>query len=251
MFKTKIIISTALILFLACSSFSQQFSLRGKVFDSKTNKPLEYVTIKVSDTTYGTTADKNGNYILKLDRGSYKVIFSMVGYFTDTQAVNIEEENITRNVFIGPSEIFTETIEVLGEDPAYDIIRKAIKYKKEFRAKLGEYNYDAYTKFIIRSDLSPVEKDSLTEGGYPILAILESETKGYFKKPDEYKEVVKAKRETANIPRGVAIPYIVNFYDEVIKFNELKVTGPLADDAVDYYEYRLAGFYLHRFYKDL
>jgi len=231
-----------LLLLTYCTvSFSQQYKLNGKVFDSKSGKPLEYVTVKISDTTYGTTADKNGNYILKLDNGSYKVIFSMVGYFTDTQAVFIEEGNIERNVYLNPSELFTETIEVIGEDPAYDIIRKAIKYKKEFLSKLGEYDYDAYTKFIIRSDLSPVKKDSLTEGEYPILAILESETNGYFKKPDKYKEIVKSKRETANIPRGVAIPYIVNFYDDVIKFNELKVTGPLADDAMDYYEYHLAG----------
>jgi len=239
--KAKLTASIALIAFFAGSSYSQQYRLSGKVFDSKTGKPLEYVTIKVSDTTYGTTADKNGIYILKADKGSYKIIFSMVGYFTDTQAVYIDSSDAERNVFLNPSELFTETIEVLGEDPAYDIIRKAIKYKKEFRSKLKEYDYDAYTKFIIRSDLSPVKKDSLTEGGFPILAILESETNGYFKKPDKYKEIVKSKRETANIPRGVAIPYIVNFYDDVIKFNELKVTGPLADDAMDYYEYHLAG----------
>jgi hypothetical protein len=239
--KAKLSVSIALIIFFAGSSCSQQYRLSGKVFDSKTRKSLEYVTIKVSDTTYGTTADKNGNYILKIDKGSFKIIFSMVGYFTDTQAVYIDSSDVERNVFLNPSELFTETIEVLGEDPAYDIIRKAIKYKKEFRSKLNEYNYDAYTKFIIRSDMSPVKKDSLTEGGFPILAILESETSGYFKKPDKYKEIVKSKRETANIPRGVAIPYIVNYYDEVINLNEIKVTGPLADDAMDYYEYHLAG----------
>ena len=232
-----------LVYILTCCSIclSQQFRLSGSIFDAKSSKPLEYVTVKVADTTYGTTADKNGNYILKLDYGSYKVIFSMVGYFTDTQAVYIESGSIERNVYMNPSEIFTETIEVIGEDPAYDIMRKAIKYKKEFRARLKEYDYDAYTKYVIRSDFSPVKKDSLTEGEYPILAILESETKGYYKKPDGYKEIVKSKRETANIPRGAAIPVIVNFYDDEIRFNDLNVTSPLADDALDYYEYRLTG----------
>ncbi|HMT12515.1 MAG TPA: DUF5686 family protein, partial [Ignavibacteria bacterium] len=74
---------------------------------------------------------------------------------------------------------------------------------------------------------------------YPIFAILESETRGYFKQPDKYKELVKSKRETANIPKGIAIPYIVNFYDESIEFGDSRITGPLADDALDYYEYRL------------
>ena len=48
-----------------------------------------------------------------------------------------------------------------------------------------------------------------------ILGILESETIGYFKKPDLEKQIIKSKRETANITRGFAIPLIVNFYDEV------------------------------------
>ena len=232
-----------LLLILFCSSiaFSQAFRLSGRVFDAKSGKELEYVTVKVADTTYGTTSDKNGNYILRLDKGSYNIILSSIGYFTDTQAVYIEDSSIIRNVYLNPSEIFTETIEVLGEDPAYDIIRKAIKYKKEFTSKLKEYDYDAYTKYVIRSDLSPVAKDSLTEGEYPILAILETETKGYFKKPDGYKEIVKSKRESANIPRGLAIPVVVNFYDDELRLGDLKVTGPLADDALDYYEYRLAG----------
>src|SRR5205085_10442325 len=97
----------------------------------------------------------------------------------------------------------TESIEVLGEDPAYDIIRKAIRYKKLFKQTLNEYDYDAYTKYVIRSNQSPIEKDSTTlKEDDPIFAILESETRGYFKKPDKYKEIVKSKRETANIGRG-------------------------------------------------
>lgn len=236
----KLLSAVIILLFCVITNYSQSYKVYGKITDTKTNQPVEYVTVKVADTSYGTTADQNGSYFIKLSAGSHKIIFSLIGYFTDTANIFIENEDIERNVFLRPSEIMTETIEVLGEDPAYDIIRKAIKYKKEFRSKLNEYEYDAYTKYTLRSDLSVLEKDSLTEKDkYPIFAILESETKGYFKKPDQYKEIVKSKRETANIPRGIAIPYIVNFYDEVIEFGEEKITGPLADDALDYYEYKL------------
>src|SRR4030095_14311984 len=232
---------------------SQTYKVYGRIFDSKRNNKLEYVTVKVADSSYGTTADKNGEYFLKLSEGSYKIIFSIIGYFSDTDSGFIEDKDVERNIYLRPSEIMTETIEVLGEDPAYEIIRKAIKYKKEFRSKLNEYDYDAYTKYVFRSDLSVIKKDSLTpKDMYPIFGILESETKGYFKKPDSYKEIVKSKNETANIPRGIAIPYIVNFYDEVIGFNELKLTGPLADDAFDYYEYKLLNITSidsHRVYK--
>lgn len=236
---TKLLLLAALLTYSG-SALSQTYKVYGKITDTKTNKPVEYVTVKVADTSYGTTADQNGSYFIKLSQGPHKIIFSLIGYFSDTATVFIENEDVERNIFLKPSEIMTETIEVLGEDPAYDIIRKAIKYKNAFRSKLTEYDYDAYTKYILRSDLSVLKKDSLTERDkYPIFAIFESETKGYFKKPDLYKEYVKSKRETANIPKALAIPYIVNFYDEVIDFGETKITGPLADDALDYYEYKL------------
>ncbi|HMT12018.1 MAG TPA: carboxypeptidase-like regulatory domain-containing protein, partial [Ignavibacteria bacterium] len=126
---------------------SQSYRLSGKITDAKNNRPIEYVTVKVADSTYGTTADRYGNYFLELHPGSNTLIFSLIGYYSDTVNVFIENSNITRDVVLKPSEILTETIVVLGEDPAYDIIRKAIKYKKLFRSSLKEYDYDAYTKY--------------------------------------------------------------------------------------------------------
>ncbi len=225
----------------AVNSYSQEYKVFGKIYDAKTNKTLDYVTVKVVDTTFGTAADKNGSYFIRLTAGPHKLIFSFIGYFTDTTDVFIESTDIERNIYLKPSEIMTDVIEVLGEDPAYDIIRKAINYKKSFKLKLNEYHYNAYTKYVIRSNQSPITADSATTEKYPIIAILESETEGYFKKPDKYKEIVKSKRETANINRGFAIPFIVNFYDESLDLGETKITGPLADDALSYYSYKLLG----------
>lgn len=231
-----------IILFCFCSpGRSQERKVFGKVYSAKSNSYLDYVTVKVADTSYGTTADKDGNYFIRLQPGAHKLIFSYIGYFTDTNDVFIENADIHRDVYLRPSEIMTDVIEVIGEDPAYDIIRKAIKYKKLFREKLNEYHYDAYTKYVFRSNQSPISSDSLSKEKYPIIAILESETEGYFRKPDLYKEIVKSKRETANINRGFAIPYIVNFYDESLDLGQSKITGPLADDALDYYSYKLLG----------
>ena len=230
-----------LVLLLVQSSHSQDRKVFGRILDSKTNNALEFVTLKLADTTYGTTSDKNGSYFIRLAPGAHKLVFSYIGYFTDTTDVFIEDSDIERDIYMKPSEIMTETIEVLGEDPAYDIIRKAIKYKREFKSKLNEYHYNAYTKYVFRSNQSPIAADSLTKEKYPIIAILESETEGYFEKPDKYKEIVKSKRETANVNRGFAIPYIVNFYDEDLDLGDSKITGPLADDALSYYEYKLLG----------
>jgi hypothetical protein len=234
---------TLILLAVSVCLCAQTYNISGKVIDARTNKPLMHASIKIERTSSGTAADDNGNFILKVKPGSYNLITSYIGYFSDTSNFYITDSDYVRNIFLKPTDIFTEVIEVAGEDPAYEIIRKAIKYKKEFRKNLNEYNYDAYSKFVIRSNVNPfadedVKKDS---SGMSIFGILESESVGYFKKPDLEKQIIKSKRETANISRGFAIPLIVNFYDEKIDLGENKIPSPLNDDAFDYYEYKLTG----------
>ncbi len=242
----KFVLISVLILAINKKIFSQEFEVSGRIFDAKTGKHLEYVTVKVCDTTNGTTADKDGKFFIKLQKGGNRLVFSYIGYLTDTTFFYIEDKDIKREIFLHPSEIMTETIDVYGEDPAYEIIRKAIKYKRDFKKDLNEYEYDAYSKFVIRSNRSEIPKteipkDSTGKEQMGIYGILESETKGYFKKPDLEKQIVVAKKETANIVRGFAIPLIVNFYDEKLDFNEFKIPTPLSDDAFSDYEYKLIG----------
>ncbi len=235
-----------LVFALAGNIYSQTYEISGTVSDAKTNKPLEFVTVKVADTSYGTTADQGGKFFIRLKPGGSKLIFSYIGYYTDTSYFYLEDKDAQRNIFLTPSELMTESIDVYGEDPAYEIIRKAIKYKKQFKENLNEYEYDAYSKFVIRSNQSEIPKkeiakDSLGENKLGIFGILESQTKGYFKKPDLEKQIVTSKKETANITRGFALPLIVNFYDEKIDFGDFKIPTPLSDNAFDNYDFKLIG----------
>ena len=237
--------SISIIFALVISNFAygQTYKITGKIFDGKSNRPLSFASMKVLETGTGTTADANGEFILNVKDGSYNIVTSYIGYFTDTSSFYLTSENIERNIFLKSTDIYTDIIDVEGEDPAYEIIRKAIKYKQEFKKDLNEYNYDAYSKFVVKSNMNPyddktIKKDS---GGMNILGILESESVGYFKKPDLEKQIIKSKRETANITRGFAIPLIVNFYDEKVDLGEAKIPGPLCDDAFDSYEYKLIG----------
>ena len=222
--------------------FSQDYEVSGKITDAVTNKPLEYVTVQVADSNYGTTGEKDGTYFIRLKNGPAKLVFSYIGYKTDTTYLYIEDSSVVRNIFLKPSDIMTDEIVVYGEDPAYEIIRKAIEYKKEIKKKLTEYEYDAFSKFVIRSNQSDIKgKDTSNSSGLNIFGILESETKGYFRQPDQEKQIVTAKKETANVTRGFAIPLIVNFYDEDIDLNQFTIPTPLADDAFDNYDFRLFG----------
>lgn len=237
--------------FLSVTAFAvcvhaQTSEISGKIIDSKSNKGLEYATVRVAGTDIGTTADAEGNYIIRLSRGGHELIVSYIGYNTDTASIFVDNLNTSRDIFLSPSELVTQEIEVFGEDPAYEIMRKVIREKRKFRDKLNEYEYDAYSKFVIRSDQRSVKiktdsSRTKQEDDLGIFGILESESVGYFRKPDLEKQIVKSKRETENILRGIALPFFVNFYNDEIDVGEFKITTPVADDAFDSYDYRLAG----------
>lgn len=234
--------SAMIILLFAFSvnAYAQTYEVSGRIIDSKSNKGLEFAAVRLGGTDAGTTSDGEGNYILRLKPGGHTLIVSYIGYNSDTASVFVDDANTVRDIYLSPSELLTESIDVFGEDPAYEIMRKVISYKKKFREKLSEYEYDAYSKFVIRSNRGSVNEEQTKEDDkLGIFGILESESTGYFRKPDQEKQVVKSKRETANIVRGVALPFFLNFYDDKVDVGEFKIKTPVADDAFDSYDYKL------------
>lgn len=235
-----------LIFFLTLNSFADArlYDFDGKVRDSRTNEPLSFVTIKVENSNTGTTSDENGEFKIRLENGLYKIVFSLIGYFSDTAIVNMDGDTETRDIYLRPTEIFTEVIEVEGEDPAYEIIRRALVYKRNFNRNLNGYELNAYSKMIVRSNQRSVTiPDSLksSDSELGILGILESETDLYFRKPNDIKQIVRAKRETANITRGFALPYIVNFYEDNVDLGNVTIPGPLSENTFSYYDFKLTG----------
>lgn len=229
-------------------SFSQTFKISGKAVDSKTNYPLPYVNIRVLNTTLGTAANINGEFEIKLRTNRYTLVASYIGYFSDTIFVNLNED-IEVNFQLRGTDISLPEIVILpGENPALDIIRKAIEKKKERSQKLNSYEYEAYTKGLIRTTDEISAKGRTISAGVgtgedstdlKITGILENQSRGYFKKPDESKEIILARKQSTNFPPTINIltggRLIQNYYEENIDFFEGGIPGPISDDALDYY----------------
>lgn len=67
-------------LFVSISSFSQ--SISGVVIDGEFNEPLPFANVLVKGTTKGATTDIDGKYQIKIDPGTYTLVFSFIGYAT-------------------------------------------------------------------------------------------------------------------------------------------------------------------------
>ena len=134
----KLLFIQLFLLFLFSFRAQENFLLTGNINDGK--EPLPFATIMIKGTTYGTNSNENGKYSLKLPRGNYEVIYQYVGY--SRKIVNIElSSNKTMDVTLKPDGIALKEVEVnAGEDPAYPIMRKAIK-KKEVLPRTTECLY--------------------------------------------------------------------------------------------------------------
>ena len=52
-----------MLLLSATLGFAQKGTIKGRIFNAKTNEPLEFCTVFVQGSTIGYTSDLDGNYI--------------------------------------------------------------------------------------------------------------------------------------------------------------------------------------------
>ena len=232
---------------------AQQYTIKGTVKDMQTEDILAYANIRVAGTTMGTAANTEGKYELKLNAGKYVLVASYIGYYSDTVAVNLSNDIRELDFKLKKTEVLLAEIIIRpGENPALQIIRKAIERKNERNSKLFSYEFEAYTKGIVRTDeeINPRGNTiSLGVGvgdssGMKITGVLENKSKGFFKKPDNYKEIILARKQSANFPPAVntltGARIIQNFYEDDVNFFGGELPGPIADDAPEYYQYYLS-----------
>ena len=241
-----------LALFLITNSiFSQTLTISGKISDAQSGEALPYGNVRVINTTLGTAANTNGDYEIKLSSGTYSLVASYIGYYSDTVDVVLKNKIAGIDFTLRKTEILLPEIVIRpGENPALEIIRKAIEKKNERNSKLNAYEFEAYTKGLVRTTDEISARGRTVSAGIgsgedsvdlKITGLLENQSKGYFKKPNQYKDVIIARKQSANFPPTINIVtggrLIQNFYEDDIRFFGGKLPGPIADDALDYYYY--------------
>ncbi|MBU1678130.1 MAG: carboxypeptidase-like regulatory domain-containing protein, partial [Bacteroidetes bacterium] len=155
-------------------------------------QPLLYTNISVLNSNTGTTTNEDGFYLLKLSQGSFKIVFSYLGYRNDTLNVNISNNIfLTKDIQLKSISLEMDVVYVFPTDLniAEEIILRALYEKQNYLSNLKNYIYDAYTK----SSLKVLKNDTLISAG-----LLQSLSKGYYRYPNDFQEVVLAKKQTNN-----------------------------------------------------
>lgn len=238
----------SILFFYHSVSFTQNdFFVRGNVADADNNLPLSFANIRVSKTSLGTSANQEGKYELKLPEGNYSLIVSYIGFVSDTVFLKLDADKNDVNFTLYQTNVDLPEIVILpGENPALEIIRKAIFKKNERNLKLTDYEFESYTKGLVKSQNEISAGNNSVGIGIgtdssklKITGILENQSKGFFKKPNDFKEVIIARKQSSNFPASINIltggRFIQNFYDDDVNFFGRDLPGPLSDNALDYY----------------
>ncbi len=230
------------------SNYAQKHSVTGKVIDRATGEKIGFATIRVIGKTIGTTANADGQYDLKLNDGTYKLVASCLGYSSDSMTISFDKPSLKMDFKLTQLPIHLPGVTVTpGMNPANAIIQKAIERKIVRNTKLHSYEYFATSKGVARApeEFKMGDNTASIKVGYSdtslmkIGAIFESQVKGYYQKPNKLKEEIIARKQTANLPPNVNTltggRLIQNFYSDDIKFFNFTMVSPLSDDALNYY----------------
>lgn len=163
---TKKLFFLSLLLF-SSTGYAQVIS--GKIVDSLKREPVAFANIVLADGIHGTTSDIEGNFKLSIPAGYQQAItISHVSY--QKAKLPLSFFNKHQVIKLKPSEmVLSEVVVKAGENPAFRIIRNAVKNKsRNDPDNLESYQYHSYNKFIIKpSEMSdPYKKrvDSLRSG---------------------------------------------------------------------------------------
>ena len=71
------------ILLISIQSFAQKGIIKGRIYDAKTNQPIEFASILIQGSTIASTSDLDGNYIFTgIEPGFKRLVVSLIGFQT-------------------------------------------------------------------------------------------------------------------------------------------------------------------------
>jgi hypothetical protein len=239
-----------LCLFVLFSALPASAQLLGKVSD-KQGTPLPFATVHIKGTTQGVSANVEGNYQLELAPGKYDVVFQYIGYASQTIPVTMGLSPQRLDATLEEAGIELAAIEVLSgtEDPAYPIIREAIKRRDVHCDQIRGYQCRAYIKGGVRIVSMPDTlfgsdvREMIGDDSTGFLYLSESEADIAIQKPDQRKEVMIASKVSGNA-NGFSFNRfgILDFCKNTVDIGR-PLVNPIADNALNYYKYRLLQTY--------
>ena len=219
--------AVALFLLLAISiPLSAQYIVQGVVTDSLTREPLSYVSVRLKNTTEGTTTGSDGRFYFKTHRSEGVLVISTVGYNEYSRLIH-PARNLSYKVALSPATYALNEVLVKPkrehyrkkDNPAVEFVRRMIEHRddhspneKDFWQRdryekttfaLNNFDEEKQKKWLYRKfDFLTEYVDTSAVTGKPILTVSAREllaTDYYRKSPHSEKQWVKGRKQADDI----------------------------------------------------
>jgi hypothetical protein len=242
--KTLIVINVILIAFFISSNLLGQ-TIKGRITDN-TGEGIPYASVFVKELSLGAASNIDGNFSINVPVGTYTLVFQSLGFNPETRSVEIEKGTVTLDILLEMRVYNLAAVKITtkAEDPAYNVMRKAIAMAPYYIRQVNSYEASVYIKGSARvNKLSRLvkrqlrkEEDAPKEGeSY----VYESQNSVIFKAPNKYEQKVIAARSTfPGIDGNMSIGFLTtSFYQPTFT----AFISPLAPNAFSHYNYKYLG----------
>jgi hypothetical protein len=108
-------------------TFCQKKFLYGTVSDSSNSEKLFFVNVYINNSTIGTATDEKGNYSIIIPEGKHEIVFSLVGYRSQTIRASSTADTIRMNIVLAPVSEKLASVTIEGSEDV------------EWRRLIGEF----------------------------------------------------------------------------------------------------------------
>lgn len=251
----RILLFSALII-LSSSAYAQK--IYGTVYNS-VGDLLPYASVTIKGTTKGTSANEKAKYSLNAAPGTYTIICQHLGYKSSEKTVTVKDET-ELSFILSEQKLALETVVISSgrEDPAYEIIRNAIKKREYYHKQVSAFTCNIYGKDMIKLRTLPKrilgkkiadeerKEMGVDSAGQGIIYLSESISKVSVQPPDKLKLEVISSRVSGSGGFGLNFPAFISLYNNNVKiftekFNPRGFVSPIANGAISFYKFKFLG----------
>ena len=236
------------------------YVIKGKIVDEKKTE-LPFVNVYIEGTTVGTTSNTDGEFMISVKSTNPLVlVFQTLGYVKRKLKINFNAPTDNYLIVLKSENYLIQEVVVRRDkkDPAYAIMREAIKQRNRNNEKVNSFSANVYMKSTVKMLDVPkklpffINKKSLPDStNLGIVFMSESVAKYSMQKPNDKKEEMMASKvagQKTGFSWNRVEDVFVNFYEPSIKifnYSERPFVSPLATGSLLNYKYTYLGtFYI-------
>ena len=202
--------------------------ITGTIFNDKGDL-LPFSSITVKGTSIGVSANNRARFTISLSPGKYILVCQHIGYASRQEEITISSQDKEMSFVLSEQKLLMKEVVIKNsdEDPAYDIIRAAIKKREFYQRQINAFTCELYTKNMIKLRKLPnkifgkklpedrFQNSLLDTSGQGVIYLSESISSVARQLPDKFKIDVKSSRVSGSGGFGFTFPTFLSFYQNI------------------------------------